>query len=135
MKTSDIRLMFGRATDRYSTPQSLYELLNAEFHFDCDPCPLDGTVDGLATLFYSWAGKRVWCNPPYGCKIGDWLERGMEADLAVFLLPARTDTRWFHDIAVPKAQEIRFLRGRVRFGGATSPAPFPSILVIFKKPH
>lgn len=135
MKTSDIRLMFGRATDRYSTPQSLYELLNAEFHFDCDSCPLDGTVDGLATLFYSWAGKRVWCNPPYGSKIGDWLERGMEADLAVFLLPARTDTRWFHDIAVPKAQEIRFLRGRVRFGGATSPAPFPSILVIFKKPH
>jgi len=125
--------MFSSASDRWATPRDVYEALNAEFHFDFDPCPLDGEEDGLASLFVHWSGRRAFVNPPYGTGLDEWLERGMEADLAVFLLPARTDTRWFHEIVLPKAAEIRFLRGRLRFGGALNSAPFPSMVVIFQK--
>jgi hypothetical protein len=107
--------------------------LNDEFHFDFDPCPLDGTENGLASLFVEWRGRRVFCNPPYGPGIDKWLERGLEANLTVFLVPARTDTRWFHDIVLPKAKEIRFIRGRLKFGEATNSAPIPSMLVVFER--
>jgi hypothetical protein len=63
--------------------------------------------------------------------MGDWLRRGAEAECAVYLIPARTDTRWFHEICLPMATEIRFLKGRLKFGGATTPAPFPSMVVVF----
>ena len=88
-----------------------------------------GTEDGLATR---WDGRRVFCNPPYGPGLAKWLERGLEANLAVFLIPARTDTRWFHDIVLPKAKEIRFIKGRLKFGDAVNSAPFPSMIVVFK---
>ena len=78
----------------------------------------------------SWNGKRVYCNPPYGPGIKDWLAKAIEADLAVFLLPARTDTKWWHEYAM-KAKEIRFIKGRLKFGGATTGAPFPSVLLIY----
>lgn len=74
----------------------------------------------------------MFCNPPYGPGIGQFLSRAHEARLAVFLIPARTDTRWFHDIVIPKAREIRFLRGRLKFGGSKNNAPFPSMVVIFE---
>jgi site-specific DNA-methyltransferase (adenine-specific) len=90
-----------------------------------------GSDDGLATLFLPWAGRRVFVNPPYGPGIRKWLERAGEADLAVFLLPARVDTRWFHDLVLPHAREIRFIRGRLKFVGAEHPAPFPSMIVVF----
>lgn len=61
-----------------------------------------------------------------------WLERGLEAEIAVFLIPARTDTKWFHDLVLPNAREIRFLKGRLKFGGATFNAPFPSMIVVFE---
>ena len=124
---------FSSASDHWATPNDLYSVLNNEFHFNFDPCPLDGDGDGLAPLFCQWRGKRVFCNPPYGRQVGKWIQRGMEAELAVFLLPARTDTKWFHDLILPYAVEIRFLRGRLRFGNAQHAAPFPSIVVIFKK--
>jgi site-specific DNA-methyltransferase (adenine-specific) len=73
----------------------------------------------------------VFVNPPYGPGIRKWLERAGEADLAVFLLPARVDTRWFHDLVLPHAREIRFIRGRLKFVGAKHPAPFPSMIVVF----
>lgn len=123
---------FSSVTDRWATPVSVYDALNVEFKFDFDPCPLDGNVDGLASLFVSWEGRRVFCNPPYGPRINKWLERGLEADLAVFLIPARTDTRWFHEIVIPKAKEIRFIKGRLKFGGAKNYAPFPSMIVVFE---
>lgn len=126
-------VMFSSATDRWATPSAVYDALDAEFHFDFDPCPLDGKGDGLSPLFCEWRGKRVFCNPPYGAGLGEWLKRGLEADLAVFLIPARTDTKWFHEIALPRAREIRFLKGRLKFGGAKNSAPFPSMLVIFQK--
>ncbi len=127
------KVLFSSASDRWATPAAVYDALNAEFRFDFDPCPLDGTVDGLSTLFVSWAGRRVFCNPPYGRGLGRWLERGLEADLAVFLIPARTDTRWFHEIVLPYAREIRFCRGRLNFAGASHNAPFPSMVVLFAK--
>jgi hypothetical protein len=128
---SGIAVHFSSATDRWATPSAVYAALDREFSFNYDPCPLDGEVDALATLFSMWLGKRVFCNPPYGPGIGEWLERGLDAEVAVFLIPARTDTRWFHDIVLPKAKEIRFLRGRLKFGGAPYNAPFPSMVVVF----
>lgn len=125
---------FSAASDRWATPPHVYAGLDAEFHFDLDPYPLDGTSDGLLPLLMEWGGRRVYCNPPYGPGIGKWLERGLEADVAVFLIPARTDTRWFHEIVLPLAKEIRFLKGRLKFGGAVNSAPFPSMVVVFEKP-
>jgi DNA N-6-adenine-methyltransferase (Dam) len=129
--SSKLAVHFSSQTDEWTTPQSLYAKLDAEFHFNFDPCPKGGDQNGLATLFTSWKGKRVFCNPPYGPGIGDWLDRGFDAQLSVYLLPARTDTKWFHDICLPHAREIRFIKGRVKFGDATTGAPFPSMLVIF----
>ena len=127
------QVLFKSQTVEWPTPQALYDALHAEFLFDLDPCPLGGTDDGLATLFCSWRNRRVYCNPPYGPGVGEWLRRADDAELAVFLLPARTDTRWFHDLVIPKASEIRFIKGRLRFGDATTGAPFPSMLVIYRR--
>lgn len=127
------RAVFSSASDRWATPRAVYAALDAEFRFDFDPCPLDGVVDGLSPLFTDWIDKRVFCNPPYGPGLGKWLERGLEAACAVFLIPARTDTKWFHEIVLPNAREIRFLKGRLKFGGAAYNAPFPSMVVVFGK--
>jgi DNA N-6-adenine-methyltransferase (Dam) len=125
-------VLFSSASDRWSTPLEVKETLYAEFGLNFDPCPLDGVVNGLAPLFCRWDGKRVFCNPPYGPQIGQWLERRVEAEIAVYLLPARTDTRWFHEVCLPHAAEIRFVRGRLKFGGADNSAPFPSMIVVFR---
>lgn len=127
-----MNIHFSSASDRWATPVDTYAALDAEFHFDFDPCPLEGEQDGTAPLFVSWSGKRVFCNPPYGPGLRAFLERAQEAQLAVFLIPARTDTRWFHEIVLPYAKEIRFLRGRLKFGDAKNSAPFPSMVVIFE---
>lgn len=127
------QVLFSSATDQWRTPVATYAALNDEFHFDFDPYPMGGTEDGLVQLFTPWMGRRVFCNPPYGPGIAKWLERGLEADVAVFLIPARTDTRWFHDIVLPKAREIRFIRGRLKFGDAVNDAPFPSMVVVFRQ--
>ena len=123
-------VLFSSASMHWPTPKAVYDALDAEFRFDYDPCPLRSEGDGLAV---SWAGKRVYCNPPYGPGIGDWLRHGLDAVVAVYLLPARTDTKWFHEIALPNAREVRFLRGRLKFGDAKNGAPFPSMLVIFER--
>ena len=122
---------FSSASEEWATPADVYAELNAEFSFNFDPCPLGGTVDGTAPLFVDWRGKRVFCNPPYGPGIRPFLERAQEAEVAVFLIPARTDTRWFHEVVLPKAKEIRFVKGRLKFGDSKNSAPFPSMIVIF----
>jgi hypothetical protein len=126
------RALFSSESDRWATPKDLYAKLDAEFRFDFDPCPLDGDTDGTAPLFSDWRGKRVFCNPPYGPEISEFLKRAVETELAVYLIPARTDTRWFHELVLPKASEIRFLKGRLKFGDAQNSAPFPSMLVIYR---
>lgn len=127
-------VMFSSASDRWATPGDVKAALYAEFKLNFDPCPLDGDGDGLSPLFCEWRGKRVFCNPPYGPEIRKWLLRGLEAECAVFLIPSRTDTRWFHEICLPKATEIRFVKGRLKFGDATNSAPFPSVIVVFGNP-
>lgn len=122
------RVMFSSLSPHWSTPDALYEQLNDEFHFTLDPCPLEiATLDCLR----SWEGERIFCNPPYGPEIAKYLRKAREAECAVYLLPARTDTAWFHDYCL-QADEIRFIRGRLKFGGSTNPAPFPSMVVVFK---
>lgn len=110
-------------------PPDFYKKLDDEFHFDFDPCPLNPTFDGLKV---EW-GKRNFMNPPYGREIGKWVEKACANPLTVCLLPARTDTRWFHDWICNGQAEIRFIKGRLKFGGSKNSAPFPSMVVIFRK--
>ena len=133
---------FSSAKDNWETPTDFFEKLNQEFHFTLDvaadeknhKCKRYFTkeIDGLAQ---SWAGEIVWCNPPYGRIYPPKFVRKLadgSAKIAVALLPARTDTRWFHDHILGKA-EIRFLRGRIKFVGAKHGAPFPSMICIWRK--
>ena len=137
-------VMFSSKTDNWATPPDFFRELDKEFHFDLDPaaddtnhkCDKYFTVveDGLSQ---EWGGHNVFCNPPYGREIGKWVEKAYQTnkesgDLVVMLLPARTDTKWFHDFIYKKA-EIRFVKGRLKFGGSKSGAPFPSMVVIYKK--
>ena len=136
-------LMFSSKTDLWETPKDLFDKLNNEFHFTLDVCatPENAKCDSFYTkeqdgLSQQWKGV-VWCNPPYGKQIGSWVRRGFFASISgntvVMLLPARTDTRWFHEYIYGKA-EIRFIRGRLKFGGSKNSAPFPSMIVVFM-PH
>lgn len=136
--------MFSSKTDLWATPQDFFDKLNEEFRFDLDVCALPDNakceryftpeVDGLSQ---PWTGN-VWCNPPYGREIGAWVKRGYlaaktgHADVVVMLLPARTDTRWFHEYINGKV-EIRFIKGRLKFGDSKNSAPFPSMVVVFRK--
>jgi site-specific DNA-methyltransferase (adenine-specific) len=138
--------------DDWGTPDQLYMELAREFRgFDLDPAASEERH--LAPAYYTpeddglsreWFG-RVWCNPPYGRDLGRWITKARDevlqghADLVVMLLPARTDVRWFHDlVAVPAVSggpsEVRFLRGRLRFHGASAVAPFPSMVVVWRGP-
>ena len=136
-------LMFSSKTDLWETPQDLFDKLNKEFHFALDVCatPENAKCEEFYTkeqdgLKQPWKGT-VWCNPPYGRQIGEWVRRAFLASVSgntvVMLLPARTDTRWFHEYIYGKA-EIRFIRGRLKFGGSQNSAPFPSMVVVFM-PH
>lgn len=121
----------------HGTPRATYEALDAEFGFTLDPCPLDESSTAGASLWEkdglnkSWRGERVYCNPPYGRGIERWLAKAPEAVVAVYLVPSRTDTAWWHDYAM-RADEIRFLRGRLRFGESVNSAPFPSVVLVYR---
>jgi len=127
------RILFKSVNMLWQTPDEVYKSLDDEFHFDFDPCPANPTFDGLNI---KW-GFSSYCNPPYGRQVGKWISKGvfesLENKTVVFLLPARTDTRWFHDYILPYAIEIRFIKGRLKFKGAKHGAPFPSMIVIFKE--
>ena len=122
---------FSSLRSDWTTPVDFYVGLDDEFHFTFDPCPVTPTFNGLTS---EW-GLRNFCNPPYGRQITAWIKKGYEESLrgklVVFLLPSRTDTRWWHDY-IMKADEIRFIKGRLKFGGAKNSAPFPSCIVIFQ---
>lgn len=136
-------LMFSSKTDLWETPQDFFDKLNEEFHFTLDLCalPENAKCDDYYTpeqdgLSKKWHGV-MWCNPPYGREIGSWVRRAWFASAVghtvVMLLPARTDTRWFHDYIYNKSRtEIRFVRGRLKFGNSKTSAPFPSMVCIFR---
>lgn len=133
--------LYSSATAEWPTPQAFFDQLNAEFCFTLDPCCTAESAkcdqfyteadDGLAQ---HWAPETVWMNPPYGPTIKAWMRHAYEQSLigalVVCLVPSRTDTAWWHDYAMKG--EIRFVRGRLKFGNATAPAPFPSAVVIFR---
>lgn len=132
-------VLFSSKTDLWETPQDFFDNLDDEFHFDLDVCALPENAkcnkyftpdqDGLKQ---EWQGV-CWCNPPYGRDIAKWLKKAYESNTTVVcLLPSRTDTKWFHDWVLGKA-EIRFILGRLKFGGNKNSAPFPSIVVIYRK--
>lgn len=131
--------LFSSKTDLWATPQTLFDDLDREFHFTTDVCAIPENakcenffspyMDGLKQ---EWTGV-CWCNPPYGRTIGKWVKKASESSATtVMLIPARTDTKWFHDYIYGKA-EIRFVRGRIKFGGALHGAPFPSMIVVFRR--
>ena len=132
--------MYTSETPEWETPQDLFDALNKEFQFDLDiaanaanhKCQVYFTKENSA-FDNEWFG-HVWCNPPYGRVISEWVKACSEyKGLSVMLLPARTDTRWFHEYIYnnPNA-EIRFLKGRLHFNNSKNSAPFPSMIVIFR---
>jgi site-specific DNA-methyltransferase (adenine-specific) len=133
---------FSSHTDEWPTPQSLFDALQKEFAFTLDPCATHANAkcahhftraeDGLSQ---SWADEVVFMNPPYGRQIARWMAKAHGAArhagaTVVCLVPARTDTAWWHQFAMK--HEIRFLRGRLKFGDGANAAPFPSALVVMR---
>jgi phage N-6-adenine-methyltransferase len=134
---------FSSATDKWATPQAFFDQMNSRFGpFELDvcadeenaKCPRHFSIEDNG-LSQQWEG-RCWMNPPYGRTIGLWMKKAYESSLAgatvVCLVPARTDTAWWHNYAM--LGKVEFIRGRLKFGGHKNSAPFPSAIVIFNPP-
>ena len=143
MDDLNTKVLYSSKEEKWATPQDFFDKLNDEFHFTLDAAASPDNAkcanyfteeqDGLAQ---SWGGHTVWCNPPYCRKTGLWVKKAYEEHqrtgcTVVMLLPSRTDVRWFHDYILGKA-EIRFIKGRLKFGGNKNSAPFPSIVAIYR---
>lgn len=149
------KAMFSSATDNWPTPQSFYDTLDAEFGFTVDACA--STTNHKAPHYYAldhadphrrdglagdWAfdarnsGGSTYCNPPYGRGIDRWMAKAADTARAgvtvVCLVPARTDTRWFHDHVLAEGAEVRFVKGRLKFGNATAGAPFANLVIVYR---
>ena len=137
------KVIFSSKDDIWSTPQTFFNQLNEEFQFTLDACAspenakcklyFTPETDGLVQ---DWSGHTVFVNPPYGKKITEWVEKcyiesRKENTKVVMLIPARTDTIYFHRFIYKNAREIRFIKGRLKFGNASNSALFPSMVVIF----
>ena len=132
---------FSSQTVEWPTDQKVFDDLNTEFNFTLDPCCTKESAkcgryftkedDGLSQ---SWDGHRVFMNPPYGREIGEWLKKAyissQHGAVVVCLIPSRTDTKWWHEYVMKG--EIRFIKGRLKFGGHKNSAPFPSAIVVFR---
>ena len=135
------RAVFSSIHQEWRTPQTLFDRLNSEFRFTIDVCasPENAKCKRYFTkeddaLSRDW-GSRCWMNPPYGPDLKHWMKKAFgesrRGALVVCLVPARTDTKWFHEYAL-RASEIRFIQGRIRFGEGKGRATFPSIVVVFR---
>lgn len=133
--------LFSSRTDEWATPQALYDELNREFNFTLDPCATSANAkceryftkeqDGLKQ---SWIGEVVFCNPPYGKEMSKWVEkahRESSGATVVMLIPARTDTRYFHEF-IYQIHEVRFIKGRLRYNDGRGQSPFPSMIVVMR---
>ena len=132
---------FSSKTDLWYTPQDFFKKYDDVYKFETDVCATDDNakcakyyteeMDGLSQ---EWRGV-CWMNPPYGRTIGNWMKKAYESSLegatVVCLVPARTDTNWWHDYAMKG--DIEFIKGRLKFGGSKNSAPFPSAVVVFKQ--
>lgn len=137
---SKMKVHYSSKNVVWETPQGFFEKYNAIFNFDIDVCALPENakcvryftpeIDGLKQ---DWKGT-CWMNPPYGREIYHWMKKAYESHLngatVVCLVPARTDTKWWHEFAM-KGQ-IEFIKGRLKFGGCKDSAPFPNAVIIFR---
>jgi site-specific DNA-methyltransferase (adenine-specific) len=139
---ADANVHFSSDTDEWPTPQPLFDQLDAEFHFTVDVCAT--SENAKCTRYYTkaenglqqnWSNEIAWMNPPFGHCIKFWMEKAFESSYlgstVVCLVPARTDTRWWHRFAM-HSDEIRVLDRRLQFIGAAQKAPFPAALVVFR---
>ena len=144
------KVLFSKNSDEWSTPDDLYERLNEEFNFDYDICATKENTKVKKfiakeqdCLKYDWStllksennfAPFIWCNPPYS-KIGEFVKKAYEESLkgctVVMLIPSRTDTKYWHDYCVNG--QIRYVRGRLKFGNSKNSAPFPSCIVVFSR--
>ena len=131
--------LFTSNTDLWATPQDFFNKMNDEFNFELDVCATSENTkcekyftEEINGLEQEWTGI-CWMNPPYGRAIGDWMKKAYESSLngatVVCLVPARTDTKWWHDYAMKG--EIRLVKGRLKFGDSQNSAPFPSAVIVF----
>lgn len=140
------KVVFSRKSDEWRTPKDLFKKLDQEFYFTLDAaCTKSnclckkGYTKKQNGLTRSWSGERVWVNPPYS-SIKEWVAKAWESAHSkntriVMLVPARTDTRWFHAFCYGIEEwepEIRFIKGRLKFSGSKNSAPFPSMLLIWE---
>lgn len=134
--------LFSHKSDEWTTPREVFDELDREFHFNLDPCSTENnalckkkfTVEDNG-LLQDWSGCSVFCNPPYS-EIGKWVKKchdeGCKPNTTVvMLIPSRTDTKYFHNYIYHRS-EIRFWKGRMKFGDSNNSAPFPSMIVIFR---
>lgn len=135
-------VLFSSKKEDWETPQDLFDELNREFHFTVDVASSDDNykvkkhyTNKENGLLQNWDNEVVWCNPPYGRQIEDWVRKAFYSRAkTVMLIPARTDTKWFHEYIYNKNfVKIRFLKGRLKFGNSKNSAPFPSMIVIFER--
>lgn len=131
------------SSDEWETPQAFFDLLNKEFHFTLDAAASDENhkCDKYYTintngLIHSWKGETVWINPPYGRQYPNWVKKAYQESednevKSVLLIPARPDSRIWHDYIFPRAYEIRFIRGRLQFSNYNNSAKYPSAVIVF----
>lgn len=144
MDTQTQKIMFSSKSDEWETPQNFFNKLNKTYKFTLDPC---STIESAKCKKYytledngltkSWKNETVFVNPPYG-NIKEWVKKAHDESsnngaLVVMLIPARTDTRYWHDYIMKEADSIYFVKGRLKFGNSPNSAPFPSAVVIFDK--
>lgn len=141
-----MKVHFSSKTNEWATPQDFFDKMDQEFGFTLDVASTDENTKVSGRYFtekddglnQSWDREIVWCNPPYGRTLKNWVKKASEATggVIVMLIPARTDTSYFHDYIYQKPNvEIRFIRGRLKFGGSKNSAPFPSMIVVFTPPY
>ena len=140
-------VLYKSDSDEWGTPQEFFDSLDNEFHFTLDPCATEDNhkckkyfTKEQNGLKQNWGGHNVFCNPPYS-EISEWVKKSYKEGqtdhtVVVLLIPARTDTKYFHDFIYHRA-EIRFVKGRLKFNNYnnsnnSNSAPFPSMLVIYR---
>lgn len=139
-----MKVHYSSNTNEWSTPIETFNELNKEFNFTLDPCSTKEnakcekyfTIEDNG-LLQDWSNDVVFMNPPYGREIKDWVKKAYEESkkgaTVVCLIPSRTDTKYWHDFIFKYAYDIRFIKGRLKFGGVKTPAPFPSAIIVFKE--
>ena len=135
-------ILFSSKRDNWETPKTLFDNLNNVYHFNVDLCADDNNhlcdeyyTEKNSCLDKDIRGKVIYCNPPYSREMYKFIEKCYKLSFyntVVMLLPARTDTKWFHDFIYNKA-EIRFIKGRLRFSNSKNVATFPSMIVIYRR--